>query len=300
MSKLQYLLGAIIQKRQKSIKLITSKENSFYDFSLGDYTAVPYEVNGALQEGEIFSISTKELTREKPSNTHDFVNHLVSELETSYNSSLGEFDIGTAEFTSFKDSDISALGYVAEIQGGMILFQACYKSTVVYNKLISLQKMTLLSGGFLVVSETPEVIYDRKTESIYFFDFRKAKKIFPEVGLTYRPAKDEEISKFFDMIYVQRGDGFTLDKVGDLNRKRIAVELDAMENMSRLEADEIFKEIAEYYNEEDILVRDGFLVIQKNQHIDMLMSSISERLYTTKRSNQKRIVVGVRNANANK
>lgn len=293
---MQYLLGSTTQKKQKAIKQIASKEGSFYDFDLHNYKAIPFEVNGALQEGEIFSIKLNALSDENAISSTDLSNHLISELEHFYNSTLSEFQIGTAGFTSFKDSDIQNLGYVAEAQKDKVLFQACYKSTVVYNKLISLKHMELLSGGFLVISETPEVIYDRKLETIYFFDFRKAKKIFPTIGLKYRPAKDDEISSFFDMVYVRRGDGFTLDKVGDLNRKRIAAELDTLEGMSSSEAEDIFKEITEYYIEEKILIQDGFFIVQKNQHIDMLMSSISERLYTTKRSKQKRIAVGIRNA----
>lgn len=125
------------------------------------------------------------------------------------------------------------------------------------------------------INETPDVMYVKNEDRLYFRDFIKAHKIFEKLDELYREATNEEIKKFFSISYIKSNIS-EIDDISVNRRRKIALAKDRIENFEE-EKDKIISYGKKY--ESDIL-QDGKFCVNCPKDLDILLDVLLERYYT--------------------
>lgn len=140
-------------------------------------------------------------------------------------------------------------------------------------------------GETITLQTQPDAIYDKDKDELQFIKLNAIKRFFVGIDTLYREATNDEIKKFFNQDFIQRGENFSFDRVMGNNRKKIALLKDKYSNCSNDEKSVLRKYI---HNYDSHLTFDGNVFeISSNKELTNLLRGLDEDYYTKPIENQK-------------
>lgn len=172
-------------------------------------------------------------------------------------------------------------------------FQKVMKSKMLKNKMLAFGDNVTVeeSSNRLIISEEPDAVYKISTDTLYFKNLMTIECMFKGITSMYREATDAEVEGFLKESFVKTSNEFTADKVGILNRHRLAIAVESLNKMSNQQKKEVFEYTSEYY---PTLNYDGVsFEIGTDETLKKLLYGIGQRYYTTPVTKEKRIANSV-------
>ena len=218
---------------------------------------------------------------------------------TNFSSSALAIDITkeaypSIEFESLAIQEYPNIDFLFVDFDGILYFQNIGKA-----KLARKKRITCFGERFafdpsapeLVINDFPDAIYDPQNDILYFQKLEPITGIFKGISDLYREATNQEVSDFLQNDFLILGDGFNASHVKTANRKRIALAMNTLSNMSAEDKAQIFPYVHEYCP--DLSTEDGHFMITSEESLKLLLYGIEERFYTTAIGHKKRIANSV-------
>jgi hypothetical protein len=201
--------------------------------------------------------------------------------------------VNTAGFPQLEAAQAKKVKFLCILQGDCRLYQKLVPSSVLRKKWLK------VSGDFslvedeeiIILNETPDAIHDTESDRLYFRDFSILKTFFSKIEELYREATDAEVKDFLGQEIISLGGGFSADKVGKPNRKRIALAAAKLQAFTPQNIEQMIQEFPEYVN--DVEIKEGRFVIKNDRDLKMSIYCLEERFYTTSISKERRLANSV-------
>lgn len=139
----------------------------------------------------------------------------------------------------------------------------------------------------VVINKLPDAIYIKDRDILFFKNLFAASGIFRGLDALYREATAEETRAFLEGDYVQPAEGYSVAKVGKMNRRRIAKAMDTLESYSNEEKTNIFAYVRDYCPD---LPYDGEkFSVSSEDEMKQLIYGIEQRYFTTLVGGERRV-----------
>lgn len=254
--------------------MLSSEETFFPSFAPGHASTSPYTPGATLQDDDWFCIAN---AREK-----EYSIDLLSEAFT------------TADFESLTRAEFKNIDYLFVIDDQFIFFQNVSKT-----KLVAQKRIVHFGEGFtyktdcaeIVIKDFPDAIYDKTTDCLYFKKLESITSIFKGIDMLYREATQEETDGFLANDFIRLKDDYSSSKVKTANRKRIALAVKTLAELSKSDREHIFQYIGDYCP--DLKVSENAFEVGSENELKMLLYGIEQRFYTTPVGGEKRLANSV-------
>ena len=188
--------------------------------------------------------------------------------------------------------DIDKIEYICSYQeDNYFYFQKINKKTVLKNKRFlsfgDLTKINEQKKSIIVISDIPDAIYDKEKDSLFFKKLETIASIFKGIDVLYRDATNEEVEEFLYSDFVMLDNNFEVQKVGKLNRKRIAMAIEIMKTLDNKQKDDIFSYIREYHP--DLSKGDNKFKVSSDNDLKNVLYGIEQRYFTTPITSEKKV-----------
>ena len=205
--------------------------------------------------------------------------------------------INSTQYVDISIKELSNIKYIVSYQPNAFYFQRVYAKNLLVKKSmfeVSLNgNISFKEGGNLVIlNSIPDAFYDVRKDTLYFKNFRCIKGIFPGIEILYREATVEEVAEFLSSKFIRLNGGYCVEKVKEMNRKRIAEIKDSWEGISLADKAKILNYTCEYCP--NIPYDDGIFTISNEAQLKELLFGLDERYYTTTVSKEKRVANSVK------
>jgi hypothetical protein len=234
-------------------------------------SCVEYDPSTLLDDGEWFKVSDFRET--------EFC------LDVLNGGDLASVDI--PEITKDQFADIS---HLLSVQNEQYFFQRVRPSVILRRKSIVFGDVATLEkpSNRILVNPLPDAIFVPESNALLFCDLATVSPIFPGIDVLYKQATDEEVQEFLSSEFVA-ADLQPVD-VSKPNRKRIALAIDSLNEMSLADRNRVFSYIGDY--SEGKLKYDsksGVFNITNDDELKTLLYGIGQRFYTTLVGDEKRL-----------
>lgn len=201
-----------------------------------------------------------------------------------------------------KRDDYKKIDYIVSVQDdNYYLFQKITPSYV-YEKhrmiswsniCNSSERPQLINGeNLLVIKDSPDCIYDKKKNKLYFKNLSSITSIFEGINVLYREATDKEIDDFLSMSMLNVTSGFNKDCVKTANRRRIKEAFERYNNFTKQQKNMIPAYIGKYCPSIYDANNKKFNVSNEKDLTDIL-NTFNQRFYTTEIDGEKRLANSV-------
>lgn len=203
-------------------------------------------------------------------------------------------------FASIDYEQLSALDgkridYICAYQNdGVYCFQKIGKSHYLSKRIfISMGDEFSLESDkvFLIVNESPDAIYLKKEDTLFFRSLPTIASIFKGIDVLYREATEAEATQFLRSSFIALQDGFSAQKVSKPNRHRISMAIETMGAFELAQQQEVLTYIRGYCP--TLSYQNGAFSIGTDQELKMLLYGIEQRYYTTPITKEKRLANSV-------
>lgn len=195
----------------------------------------------------------------------------------------------STEFNLIREIDSSKIDYLCACQEEEnYYFQRIYKAAVLRKKHITIGDNIKYEQGksIVVINEKPDAIYKKREDCLYFKKLETIAPIFKEIDILYKEATIQDVTAFFQELFITVDVGFIPDGVGKANRKRLALVKKTLATLDETPKKSIFEYTDEYYSE---LSYDGQkFTINNDEDLKNLLFGIEERFYTTPVTHEQR------------
>lgn len=238
-------------------------------------SSVPYSPATLLDEGEWFSVD-------------GFTNRGFKNTFIETNS-----PINTTDYNQIPVNDYQRIKYLCCESGGLKYFQKFVSSQLIMKRWFTVSHAPVLEDNknIILFTGVPDVAYASNVDTLYFKDISKAKYIVKGVEELYREATEQEVKSFLQQDFISLNDGFSSTSVKVQNRKRIAIAMDRMKDLSASQRREISDYIQDYCV--NVPYNNGKFSISSEEDLKFVLYGIDERYYTTRFSNEKRLANSV-------
>lgn len=269
------LCAKLKQREDNKYRKITTTDLTIYsNEGIQITSSTPYVPGAALEDGEWFSIHN--------ASTQEYKIDLMTENFT------------TVDFDTLTRSDFDKVDFIFVETENLIYLQNVSKT-----KLLSKKCVLCLGENFtyqndrkeIVINDTPDAIYDKNTDVLYFRRLESITGIFRGIDQLYKEATDEETIQFLSSDFIQLKDAYSASKVKTANRKRIALAQKTLTDLDDDSRNNIFAYIGEYCPE--LKVSETSFEIGTEEELKMLLYGIEQRFYTTIVGGEKRIANSV-------
>ena len=269
------LCAKLKQREDNKYRKITTTDLTIYsNEGIQITSSTPYVPGAALEDGEWFSIHN--------ASTQEYKIDLMTENFT------------TVDFNTLTRSDFDKVDFIFVETENLIYLQNVSKT-----KLLSKKCVLCLGENFtyqndrkeIVINDTPDAIYDKNTDVLYFRRLESITGIFRGIDQLYKEATDEETIQFLSSDFIQLKDAYSASKVKTANRKRIALAQKTLTDLDDDSRNNIFAYIGEYCPE--LKVSDTSFEVGTEDELKMLLYGIEQRFYTTIVGGEKRIANSV-------
>lgn len=215
-------------------------------------------------------------------------------LSLGYSNPIIDQSFNSTNHNQVDVNDYKRVLYMCFKQGNYFLFQKMNPSQFIVKKWLQISETpTLVSNRpIIVISNFLDAIYDKDADFLYFKDLARIKMIFKGIENLYREATDDEVNDFVNNYFIKLKDSFSKDKIKIANRKRIAIVLDRIANMTTAEVRQLVNYTKKYC---DISCSRGKFEISSENELKLVLYGIEERYYTTQFSKEKRLANSVLN-----
>lgn len=203
---------------------------------------------------------------------------------------LKKSEFNSARYSQTSDVDPEKIHHLVSYQReGRFLFQRVYSRNILKKKRIlslgdSVEIKDTKQG--IVINDIPDAIYVVEEDCLYFQKLETISPIFKGINELYREATKEETKIFLDNEFIVLEDGFCVDNVKKMNRKRIAMAMKYLGKFSEKEKNEIFVYTSEYFP--GLNYNGNSFEIHNDEELKELLFGIDQRLYTTPVTKEKR------------
>ncbi|MBE7671689.1 hypothetical protein F7647_10355 [Tenacibaculum piscium] len=272
---MDYLIAEIIKRGSgdKTFKIFSDEEV----YSLPNDLDNPKEYNPdyKLEDDEWFNIS-------------DF-------STTDYCIDLLTKDFNPTEYNQISTENLLKIKYLCSHQTNNNIqyycFQKIFTSNIIDKKWFKFSNTPSLEtkSPIVIVSTVPDAIYKKSTDTLYFKKLTSISTIFKGISELYKEATQEETETFLDNDFIKLEEGYEANKVGTLNRKRIALAIETLNSFTSTEKTHIYSYIKSYCTELPFNETDYKFTLKSEDDLKKLLWGIEQRYYTTGVGSEKRI-----------
>lgn len=250
---------------------ILSQENHIYELPNLDFPQ-NYGVDCILEDEEWFGIP-------------NFTETEFSTIE------LLEQEFNSAEHHQITSRDYINVKYFCAYQDeNDFCFQRFTYGNIIERKWYSIGDPVIKENEpIIIIKNTPDVIYRKSTNTLYFRNLVHAKNIFPKLEILYKEATDEETEAFLNSEFIALSNDFNKDKVKSLNRRRIAMVMDTLSRLNDDDKNYIHNYIREYCPDLEFSEENNQFNIGNEKHLKQLLFGIEQRYYTTQIGGERRL-----------
>lgn len=142
------------------------------------------------------------------------------------------------------------------------------------------------------IPSKPDAIYDKEKDILYFLKLENIKAFFPEIESLYREATEKEVGDFLNSKFIKTGNKFKSEDVKVLNRKKIALNLKQISELTEADIRNLDDYIKRYMHESH--VEDGKIIIDSNKTLTTILNALDERFYTTELHHEPRVANSIK------
>jgi len=205
-------------------------------------------------------------------------------------------DFSTASLNQIENNEYDKIVCVAIFQNSKKYFYRITPSLFIDKKKIldwSGTPKIIEHRKQIEIKNEPDAIYDHKNDVLYFKHIGKLKIIFQGIEKLHKEATQEEVNSFVNNDFINL-DGLQNDRIGEMNRKRIADIGNKFNNLSR----EKKILLIEYAKENaDIEIVDDKFNIKNENDLKNLLFALDQRYYTAEIYEEKRVANSIKVVN---
>lgn len=198
-------MAELLGKVNQEFKSILIKESTIIaDLDIASIEAIDFTPSHTLEEDEWFKLPHFSESR-----------FFIDECRTTHSN---------ASLSRLGNNEYKKIGALAIIQDGQTHFQRITPSLFVARKTFldcSGAPQIVEHRKQIEIKSVSDAVYIPSTDILYFRSIAKIKFIFPGIEELYRKATQDEVDAFVANDFIQL-DGIDANKIGDMNRKRIA------------------------------------------------------------------------------
>lgn len=221
--------------------------------------------------------------------------HIDSFTTKEYSIDILKEIVNPIDYEVLTRNEYDAIDYLFEIEEDDFYFQNIGKA-----KLVKKKGILRIGNDFkyyddyaaIPINDYPDAICSKSEDRLYFRELSTITRIFPGISELFREATDQETDDFLKQDFIVVGTDFCVEKVKTPNRKRIALAMETLEKLKKLEKKKIFEYISEYCPAIKNSDNKSFKV-NSDKDLTLLLYGIEERFYTTRVGNEKRIANSV-------
>ena len=265
-----YVKLRIRENTNKYRKMLSTDENVYVALSELIGATYEYSAGAVLEEGEWFKV--------------------VEASQQPYAIDIISQKSDTADYDSLGRGEFSRIEYIFVNNGEAIFFQNISKSKLVSKKRIGCiwEEYEYESDSEeIAINNLPDAIYSIEDDILYFRKIEPLVKIFKGISDLYREATDDETEQFLQNDFITLKDDYGKESVKTANRKRIALAVKTLSELTTEEKDNIFNYIGEYCP--TLKTEDNSFAIGNEDELKMVLFGIEQRFYTTLVGGEKRI-----------
>lgn len=214
-------------------------------------------------------------------------------LSKNYTNGLIEEKFNGTTFNQIEIDKYKEIKYLCVKQNDLYLFQKMSKTQLLYKSWFKITNSPTLQKDkpIIVINECVDAVYNKNKDTLYFKDIIKIKQMFKGIDNLYRTATQAEVDNFLSKDFILLGAGFTSDGVKTANRKRIAMAIDTLNAFEQDEVVKIVNYIKQYCS--DVPLDGDKFIIEKEEHLKLILYGIEQRYYTTQVHPVKRLANSV-------
>lgn len=273
---MDHVLAKLKRLRKSPYRKLLSDTALFVPVNVGDLNKVDYNPDHSLDEDSWFEVKDF-------SNKEFFLDILNNHLDVK-------------NYENMSKNQFLDISFILSLQGDDVYFQKVTPSSFIKKKTISFGDVASIDedGSRIVVKDKPDAIFLREKDSLLFRNLAAISSIFRGIDQLYKEATDEEVKDFLNSGLVELAEGYGHDAVSKPNRKRLALVVDEIKNMSQEKRDDLFRYILEYC-EGDIETTDDDqkFKLSTNEQLRLIIYGLEERFYTTRSSGERRLANSV-------
>lgn len=209
---------------------------------------------------------------------------------------LLQADFDSKDYDDLVKAQFAKIGYLFSLQGDDFYFQKITPSLFLKRKMIGFGEAAEIeeSDNRLVINALPDAVYFKNSNTLVFKNLATVSSIFKGIDELYKEATNEEVQEFLDEEFLELTGDLDLAKVSKPNRKRIALAMDTLNNMTAADKDQMLSYVHSYCDQK--LTFDAAnkkFEIQTDEELKLLLYGIEQRFYTTPLSKEKRLANSV-------
>ncbi|MET3530634.1 hypothetical protein DRF59_12550 [Chryseobacterium flavum] len=254
-------------KRKHNIFRVIETEEEVYNTSQLNLVGVDYNPNTLIENEELYKVSQFS----QSSFSFDFITN----------------DLNSVNHDQITRNDLTKLSFICTVQDNLFFFQIINSSFFISKKWFSIDELRIeTEKPIITVNPFADAIYDKNSDILYFKKLPAAQKIFKGMDQLYKEATALETDSFLQNDFLQVDSNFSSRNVSVPNRKRIALVMGTLNNLSDTEKQSVYSYINQYSQVE---FRGGKFKIETDEDLKFVLWGIEQRFYTTPIGGEKRI-----------
>lgn len=260
---MDYLIAKIKKEKENPYEKLWSGENEVYAMPLDLDGAIPYEASRELDDDEWFKIEN------------------FTEQEFCIDILKSEFR--TTDYPEANKSKTSTIEFICDYRDNVYFFQRILKTSLLVQKRLTLGDNISLDSGekSIVINDVPDAIFVEESNILYFKKLQRISAIFNGIEELYKEATNEETESFVENDFIQLGDGYGVDKIKTMNRKRIAMAMETLKSFNKKQRKEVLDYTHKYYPHLKYQSKEGVFTVDNEDEMKYLLWGIEQRYYTT-------------------
>ncbi|WP_313270590.1 hypothetical protein [Epilithonimonas vandammei] len=254
-------------KRKNNIFRVIETEEDVYNTSQLNLTGVEYNPATIIEDEELYKVSQFS--------------------QSGYSFEFLENDLNSVNHDQITRTDLTKLSFICTVQNNLYFFQIINSSIFISKKWFSIDELTLeTEKPIITVNPFADAIYDKHSNTLYFKRLTAAQKIFKWMDQLYKEATATETDSFLQKDFPEVDSDFDHRNVSVLNRKRIALVMETLNNLSDSEKQAVYSYTSEY---SQVVFEDEKFKIETDDDLKFVLWGIQQRFYTTPIGGEKRI-----------
>ena len=272
---MDYLIAKIKKEKENPYEKLWSGEKEVYTMPLDLDGSIPYEAGRVLDDDEWFKIEN------------------FTEQEFCIDILKSEFR--TTDYPEANKSKTSTIEFICDYRDNIFFFQRILKTSLLVQKRLTLGDNISLDSGekSIVINDVPDAIFVEKANILYFKKLQRISAIFNGIEELYKEATNEETESFVENDFIQLGNGYRVDKIKTMNRKRIAMAMDTLKSFNQKQRKEVLDYTHKYYPHLKYQSKEGVFTVDNEDEMKYLLWGIEQRYYTTPITNENRVANSV-------
>lgn len=205
-------------------------------------------------------------------------------------------DFDSKDYEELKRDQFSKIAYIFSVQGNDFYFQKISPSLFISKKIITFGEVATVeeNENRLVVNKQPDAVYFKNSDTLVFRSLPTISSIFKGIDELFKEATNEEVGQFLNESFISLVAGYDITSVSKLNRKRIALAMKSLENMSVQDRTDMLVYINGYCQEKlKFDPASSKFEVSKDDELKFLLYGVEQRFYTTPFGKEKRLANSV-------